>query len=286
MAPTKAAWSQVGWQYEGGYSLIRNFQEALQIDVFWFGLPVALEVCTYLLLVWWFARRSRSPKDWLLLAFLAGVSGLAVGHLAKFAQTVLTVLPFFQRIFPWYFVPAYLMTALIIPVRCYVAIHFIRHFIGPRSHRAANILCLGIAVVGTVFLLAKVDFTYPFRWVEASNASTRTADQWAEAFWGGTQLMNRVLPEDSVVGSWDAGVIGYFSRFPVVNLDGLVNSYDYFHATNVARDGYAGWDEKFIPLYREFGITHFANLTSHMRKGFEDGVLFEGSLGSGLITRN
>ena len=66
-----------------------------------------------------------------------------------------------------------------------------------------------------------------------------------------TQLMNRVLPEDSVVGAWDAGVIGYFSRFPVVNLDGLVNSYDYFHARKSARDGYAS-------LYREFGITHFA----------------------------
>ena len=33
-----------------------------------------------------------------------------------------------------------------------------------------------------------------------------------------------------MVGSWDSGVIGYFSRFPVVNLDGLVNSYDYLRA--------------------------------------------------------
>ena len=59
--------------------------------------------------------------------------------------------------------------------------------------------------------------------------------------------MNRLLPEDSVVGSWDAGIIAYFSRFPVVNLDGLVSSYDYSHATNVAKDRYAGWDKKFIP---------------------------------------
>lgn len=35
--------------------------------------------------------------------------------------------------------------------------------------------------------------------------------------------MNHVLPEDSVIGSWDAGVLGYFSRFPVVNLDVVVN---------------------------------------------------------------
>ena len=239
---------------------------------------VALEACALFLLVWWFARRSRSRQDWLLLAFLVGVCSLAAGHLAKFAQTVLTVHPFIQGQFYWYFVPAYLLMTLIIPVRCYVAIHFIRRFIGPKSHRTANILSLGIVVIGAVSLLAKADFTSPFQRVEASSDATRTADEWAEAFYGGTQLMNRVLPEDSVVGSWDAGVIGYFSRFPVVNLDGLVSSYDYFHATNVGRDGYADWDDKFIPLYREFGITHFANLT---RMRFEGKVLFEGSLSTG-----
>ena len=42
--------------------------------------------------------------------------------------------------------------------------------------------------------------------------------------------MNPMLPEDSVVGSWDAGVIGYFSRYQVVNLDGLANSYGYLRA--------------------------------------------------------
>ena len=277
---SKQAWSQAEWQHGGEYSLVRNFQDVLQMDVFGFRLPVALEACALFLLVWWFARRSRSPKDWLLLAFLAGVSGLAVGHLAKLGQTVLTVHPVLQGQFAWYFVPAYLMMALIVPVNCCAAVHFIRRFIGPKSQRATNILSLGIVVAGAAFLLAKADFAAPFRWVEASRNSTRVADEWAEAVYGGTQIMNRVLPEDSVVGSWDAGVTGFFSRFPVVNLDGLVNSYDYFHATNVARDGYAGWDEKFIPLYREFGITHFANLTNRMRKGFEEGVLLEGSLSS------
>ena len=277
---TKAAWSQAWWEQEGGYSLAQNFREVLQIGVFDLELLVALEVCALFLLVWWLACRSRGRTDWLLLAFLVGVAGLAVGHLAKFGQTVLTVHPFIQEHSAWYFVPAYLMMALIVPVNCCAAVHFIRRFIGSKSPRAANILSLGIVLVGVVFLLAKADFAAPFRWVEASSNSTRTADEWAEAGYGGTQLMNRVLPEDSMVGSWDAGVIGYFSRFPVVNLDGLVNSYDYFHSTNGARDGLDVWDEKSMPLYREYGITHFANLTFHMRKGFEDGVLFDGSLSS------
>ena len=254
---TKEAWSQAEWEHEGGYSLAQNFQDILQIPVFDDELLVALEVCAYLLLVWWFARHSRSRKDWLLLAFLVGVFSLAAGHLAKFAQTVLTIHPSMGP-WPWYFVPAYLMTALIVPVRCYVAIYFIRRFIGPKSQHATNILSLGIVLTGAASCLSKADFTEPFQRVEAIRVSTRTDGswtEWTEAVYGGTQLMNRVLPEDSVVGSWDAGVIGYFSRFPVVNLDGLVNSYDYFHARNRAKDGY-------VPLfYREFGITHFAKDT-------------------------
>ena len=256
---TKAAQSQRLWEKEGGYSLAQNVQDTLQIFVFDHELLVALEVCAYLLLVWWFARRSRSRQDWLLLAFLVGVFGLAAGHLAKFAQTVLTIHPSLGP-WPWYFVPAYLMTVLIVPVRCYVAIYFIRRFIGSKSQHATNILSLGIVLAGAAFLFIKADFTEPFQRFEAISVSTRTDDkwieavsynEWTEAVYGGTQLMNRVLPEGSVVGAWDAGVIGYFSRFPVVNLDGLVNSYDYFHARNRVRDGYA-------PLYREFGITHFA----------------------------
>ena len=256
---TKAAQSQRLWEKEGGYSLAQNVQDTLQIFVFDHELLVALEVCAHLLLVWWFARRSRSRQDWLLLAFLVGVFGLAAGHLAKFAQTVLTIHPSLGP-WPWYFVPAYLMTVLIVPVRCYVAIYFIRRFIGSKSQHATNILSLGIVLAGAAFLFIKADFTEPFQRFEAISVSTRTDDkwieavsynEWTEAVYGGTQLMNRVLPEGSVVGAWDAGVIGYFSRFPVVNLDGLVNSYDYFHARNRAKDGYA-------PLYREFGITHFA----------------------------
>ena len=259
-AATKNFWSQVRWEQEGGYSLAQNFQDILQIPVFRDGLLVALEVCAYLLLVWWFARRSRSRQDWLLLAFLVGVFSLAAGHLAKFAQTVLTIHPSLGP-WPWYFVPAYLMTVLIVPVRCYVAIYFIRRFIGSKSQHAANILSLGIVLAGAAFLFIKADFTDPFQRVEATSASTGTDDKWTEAVYGGTQLMNYVLPEDSVVGTREAGIIGYFSRFPVVNLDGLVNSYDYFHARNRARDGYA-------PLHREFGITHFTEI-----KRFENSLL-------------
>ena len=269
---TKQAWSQAWWDNEGGYSFVQNFRDILQVPVFDYELQVALEVCAYIVLGWGFARRSWSREDWLLLAFLIGVFGLAAGHLAKFAQTVLTIHPF-QAGWSWYFVPAYLLMVLIVPVRCYVAIYFIRRFLGPRSPSAANILSGGIVLAGAVFLFAKANFTEPFQWVgHRSKALTFTIGD-LNAY-SATLVANRVLPEDSVLGSWDAGTIGYFSRFPVVNLDGLVNSYDYLRA----RNRYPYWQARNevteAALYQRYGVTHFTNhyRVSHHR----DALLFEG----------
>ncbi len=271
---TKQAWSQAWWDNEGGYSFAQNFRDILQVPVFNYELQVALEVCAYIVLGWGFARRSRSREDWLLLAFLIGVFGLAAGHLAKFAQTVLTIHPF-QAGWSWYFVPAYLLMVLIVPVRCYVAIYFIRRFLGPRSPSAANILSGGIVLAGAVFLFAKANFTEPFQWVgHRSKALTFTIYAWHLNAYLATLVANRVLPEDSVLGSWDAGTIGYFSRFPVVNLDGLVNSYDYLRA----RSRYPYWQARKevteAALYQRYGVTHFTNhyRVSHHR----DALLFEG----------
>ena len=257
---TKQMWSERVWEQEGGYSLVQNFRDVLQIPAFGYELLVALEVCAYVVLVWWFARRSRDRTDRLLLAFLVCVFGLAAGHLAKFAQTVLTVHPYWGGDV-WYFVPAYLLETLIIPVRCYVAIHFIRRFLDLEVARAANLVSVGIVVFGAVFLLTKADFTGPFRYVDRESGSTR--QKWMGISYMGVQVMNRVLPEDSVVGSWDAGGVGYFSRFPVVNLDGLVNSYSYLRAQR------EGTEPTF---YQRYGITQFANIWT-LREETEDYVL-------------
>ncbi|MEI7592318.1 MAG: hypothetical protein WCK41_03775 [Actinomycetes bacterium] len=45
------------------------------------------------------------------------------------------------------------------------------------------------------------------------------------------------LPDDFVLGSWDAGVVGYYANRTVINLDGVANSSDYFEA---ARHGTIG----------------------------------------------
>ena len=249
-AVTRQAWSQDLWKQNGGYDFMQSLWGALQIDAFDYEILIALEICAYLLLVWRLALRSKERRDWLLLAFLVGVFGLAAGHLAKFAQTVLIMHPYHADKI-WYFVPAYLMTALIIPIRLYVAIWFIRRFLAPRWRITANALSIGVFAIGAAVLLGNVDFAQPFRWVDEKSELLYREPQIASYM--GTQVMNRALPEEgSVIGSWDAGVVGYFSRFPVVNLDGFMNSYDYFHAQRIRRiEG--------VNFFRVYGVTHFAN---------------------------
>ena len=258
-AAIKQTWSQAKWAREGGYDFIENFQGTLQIGVFDYELLIALEICAYLLIAWQLALRSNDRRDWMLVAFLVGVFGLAAGHLAKFAQTVLIMHYIESNI--WYFVPAYLLTALIIPVRLYIAILLIRRFIAPRWRTAANALIVCATVIGATFLLGRAGFAAPFRWVDEESRSTKL--DWDVASYMGAQVINRALPEDSVIGAWDAGIIGYFSRFPVVNMDGLVNSYAHFdiiRQRGLVLGKYASLaDPQVVEISRRYGITHFAN---------------------------
>jgi hypothetical protein len=56
---------------------------------------------------------------------------------------------------------------------------------------------------------------------------TRAWNQsWNDQSYRAAQWINANLPAGTVVGSWNAGILGYYSERPVVNLDGLINSFD------------------------------------------------------------
>jgi hypothetical protein len=64
------------------------------------------------------------------------------------------------------------------------------------------------------------------------------------------EWMDANLPADAVAASWDAGVVGYFAGRPVVNLDGVVNSFEYYQAT---RNGTVG------PFLEASGVGYVVN---------------------------
>ena len=275
---TKQWWAHMRWEREGGIDVGRNLQAVAQTWPFDGEVLAALEVCAYLVLVWWLVRRSGNPDDRPALAYYVGLAGLAAGHLAMFVWTVLTAHPT-SAVFPWYFVPAHLLTALLVPVRIHVALHLVRRFVEPVSHRAATILRPALVVGGAALLLAATDFRGPF--LELERRAGALARTWQIASYTGTQVMNRVLPEGSVIGSRDAGVIGYFSRFPVVNLDGLANSYEFFRAHRHLHDGEERRSAQREYGRRNFGITYFANVRPVDTE--YGGELFEGVTTSGPI---
>ncbi len=59
------------------------------------------------------------------------------------------------------------------------------------------------------------------RFVDPQTRAAMRADR-AAAEWAAEHL-----PAGAVIGSWDAGVIGFYAQHPVINLDGLVNSASY-----------------------------------------------------------
>ena len=243
----KVLWSQGLWREEGGYSLAESIDVFTRLEAFDGELLTALEVAVWALLVWWLSRGSRGREDALLLAFAAGVFGLAAGHLAKFAHCVLSMHPDLLLQYEWYFVPAYLMEALVVPLRCCVGIFLLRRLLSPRLPRTSDVLRLAAIVVTGAVLLARVGFAEPFQAVDKARDSLEELDV---REYMGALVMDRLLPEGTLVGSWDGGAIGYFSRLQVVNLDGLANSYEYKEALAERSAG---------AFSRRHGISHFAN---------------------------
>ncbi len=50
---------------------------------------------------------------------------------------------------------------------------------------------------------------------------------WNDESYRAARWMNQHLPAGALVGSWNAGVLGYYAQQPVVNLDGLVNGFEF-----------------------------------------------------------
>lgn len=49
---------------------------------------------------------------------------------------------------------------------------------------------------------------------------------WNDESYAAARWLSANTPKDAVIGSWNAGVLGYYSDRRVVNLDGLVNNFD------------------------------------------------------------
>ncbi len=107
---------------------------------------------------------------------------------------------------------------------------------GPGSLRAVKAILL-LPLLGGFLFLGRQFVDPDLRSIQEANRDSGT---WISAN----------LPDDAVIASWDAGVLGSFTEQPVVNLDGVVNSGEFADAMAEGRGG---------AFLRAEGVTHIAN---------------------------
>jgi hypothetical protein len=161
------------------------------------------------------AGRSRLP---LLAAFLR-----RTGWFASFAILLIGYYSVLQtQQWLWYYAPAVLYGVWLVSllVADFVSAALVEA--DPDRSVARTLGPVG-ALLALPFVVAAVLQTRVFidpdlRSIQVAN---REAGDWIAAN----------LPENAVLASWDAGVVGYFSDRSVINLDGVVNSYEWHQAS-------------------------------------------------------
>jgi hypothetical protein len=115
-------------------------------------------------------------------------------------------------IFNWYYVPMILLLTLIFADALGMCMRFLKLHTAniTLAWMAAGIIALYALLAGSEFNARKNDTIY-----EAFHASA-----WIE----------KNLPKDAIGAAWNAGVIAYFSGRQIINLDGLINSYEFYDA--------------------------------------------------------
>ena len=217
------------------------------------------ELCCYVLAVWGVARfRGWGNEAICLLAMLMTVLAFSVENLA--ARTLVGSLyeTSMQQYTYWYWVPGYLVAGLLVPMRCCVAIFLLRRFVPVRWRNWRRMAVVAVGAAGVAAAFDPYQLTDPFRRVAEQRHSLRVAGTWPLAW--EAAAFEPMLPEDAILGAWDAGAIGYFAETPVVNLDGFANSYGYMRRD---ADKWGLWLRRGgVP---KLGVTHLVNVAPRAR---------------------
>ena len=167
------------------------------------------------------------PREW--LRFLAqGMRGLSLfSYLLAFALLDATVSVFLYptqlryALVRWWFVPQ----ELILVVSMATLVATAGAFVGRRILDSAwrhRVLCalLALGVCTSVW-----SFVHTFWRGEVIQYDWKLS--WGDESYRAARWLGENLPPGAVVGSWNAGVLGYYAPRRVVNLDGLINSPDF-----------------------------------------------------------
>jgi hypothetical protein len=80
---------------------------------------------------------------------------------------------------------------------------------------------------------------------------------WNDESYLAARWLSENLPDDATVGSWNAGVLGYYAKRRVVNLDGLINSFDLLPYLR---------EKRIVDYIRKEGIQYLSDLDMEFKK--------------------
>ncbi|MEK6239224.1 MAG: hypothetical protein N2C14_31285 [Planctomycetales bacterium] len=147
---------------------------------------------------------------------------LQTGWFGLFVLALVAYYVGFQR-FPrtWHFGPAACYGLMLLLLAYADLLEGIMNETKPDDSPVAPLLVVNgvVAVALSVALLAQAGIAWNSGLISMRRANL-AASRW----------IDKNLPPDVVVGCWDTGVMGYFARQKVINLDGFANSLDFVKA--------------------------------------------------------
>jgi hypothetical protein len=157
-------------------------------------------------------------------------------------------------VFSWHFTLALLFLALLVP---FLVAGMMRRM-EPRTHAIGWAAFCLLLFYGAGREIVKKDWREPER------------QPWTVTSWEAAHWVKANLPPDAVIGMKDAGNLGFYGERRVVDLDGIVNSWEYQEALRAGR---------FADFLRRAGATHFAQHAfwnqPEMTEGRYDSWVFE-----------
>jgi hypothetical protein len=152
-------------------------------------------------------------------------SGAFAAATAWFAGFCIVLVAYYQVLqtqqWLWYYCPValYVLFLLVLGVADFVEAAALE---APKGRSMARSLAPVVAILFTPLLIALVIQSKAF--LDPDLRSIQEANQRAAEWIDANQ------PDEAVLASWDAGVVGYYARRPVINLDGVANSVEYYDA--------------------------------------------------------
>jgi len=134
----------------------------------------------------------------------------------------------------------------------------------PGIHPRLRIALRAVTALGIALMIASGVQRYRSAIIDTADHNSMFAVRYRTALW-----IRDSIPDGVILAAWNAGQIGFFSEHSVVNLDGLINSKDYFESVLLGRESLFQYlrqhNVRYLVDYRDATVDQFTERLSVFR---------------------